>query len=80
MVGFKLGTSDCTIISIVSSVHGQVIGQSVALSVYQVKLDRPATSVDELAKFIAVLKTFPDVIFAEPNGVGDENRAGDLSH
>ncbi len=72
IVGFKVGTSESTIASIVSNVNGQIIGSLVELGIYQVKLDNPV-STSELAMNIATLTAFPEIEFAEANGVGTES-------
>lgn len=73
MIGFKENASENSIISVVSSVNGQVIGSLVELGIYQVKLDTPVTSPDELAAIIATLTAFPEVTFAEANSIDTES-------
>ncbi len=72
MVGFKKTTPKATIISIVSSINGQVIGSWVEQGIYQVKLNGRVTSSDELATIIATLTAFSEVTFAESNGIDAE--------
>ncbi len=69
IVGFNAGIPESTIISIISSVNGQVVGSLVELGIYQVKLDNPAASSAELVAVISALLAFPDVEFAEANGI-----------
>ena len=71
MVGFKPGIAESTIISIVSSVNGQIVGSLVELGIYQVKLDTPASTSSELAAIIATLLSFSEVEFAEANGIDE---------
>jgi len=69
LIGFKADVSESTIISIVSSINGQVVGSLVELGVYQVKLDSPVSSSSELTTIISTLVALPEVEFAEANGI-----------
>jgi len=68
LVSFYEGTEPDVIEKIVSEVNGEVVGVTLSLGVYQVKIS-DSSGYSDVFKTIEKLQTYDEVKFAEPNAV-----------
>ena len=71
LVTFVSGTPDATISAIASTIDAQVVGAIHQIGLYQLQLNTPATSVDQLNAAIQSVQGFAEVTGASLNGLAD---------